>query len=99
MPALERLHTALAPQGLEILAVSIDLAKDSALIRQFGERFKLTFPLLHDRTGGIEGLLDVQGYPTTFIVDKKGRIREKFLGAREWDDPTLVGQIQKLLRG
>jgi peroxiredoxin len=97
MPTLERLHTTLAPQGLEVLAVSVDLAKDSALIRQFGERFHLTFPLLHDRTGGIEPLLAVEGYPTTFIIDRKGRIREKLLGAREWDDPTVVGQLQKLL--
>jgi peroxiredoxin len=98
MPTLERLHAALAPEGLQVLAVSVDLVRDSALIREFGTRFNLTFPLLHDRTGGIENILDVQYYPTTFVVDKTGRIREKVVGAREWDDPDVVSNLQKLLR-
>lgn len=97
MPSLERLHKALAPQGLNVVAVSEDLAGDSALIRKFGERFHLTFPLLHDRSGNMQSLYAVEGFPTTFIIDKKGRIRERLLGAREWDDPALMDELRKLL--
>lgn len=97
MPSLQRLHNALASQGLNVIAISEDLAGDSALIRKFGERFGLTFPLLHDRSGKMQALYAVQGFPTTFIIDRKGRIRERLLGAREWDDPALVDELRKLL--
>jgi peroxiredoxin len=97
MPTLEQLHKTLAPKGLNVIAVSTDLPKDSALIRQFGERLHLTFPLLHDRSGGMEKLYEIEGYPTTFIIDKQGRIREKFLAARDWTDPGLIAELQKLI--
>jgi peroxiredoxin len=97
MPSLQRLHTALASEGLNVIAISEDLPSDSAAIRKFGERFGLTFPLLHDRSGKMQGLYAVQGFPTTFIIDRKGRIRDRLLGAREWDDPALLEELRKLL--
>jgi cytochrome c biogenesis protein CcmG, thiol:disulfide interchange protein DsbE len=98
MPALERLHQKLGPRGLEIIAVSVDTTPDADVaVRNFRDRFGLTFPLLRDPTGDIQTAYAVSGLPTTFIIDRRGRIQQKLLGAREWDGEEMVAQLEKLL--
>ncbi|MEO5511379.1 MAG: TlpA disulfide reductase family protein [Longimicrobiales bacterium] len=98
MPALERLHQTLGPKGLEIIAVSVDTTPNAdALVASFRDRFALTFPLLRDPSGHIEQRLGVQGFPTTFIIDRRGRIIEKLIGARGWDSTAMVAKLEKLL--
>ena len=99
MPALERLHRELAPLGLEVIAVSVDEFDAEARVKQFGDKFKLTFPLLLDPTGNIQTAYTVNGLPTTFIIGKDGRIRQRLVGAREWADPDVVADLKKLLEG
>ena len=106
MPALERLHEALGDEGLEIVAVSVDTPPGMlSPTGQFGGDVKayvdamgLTFTVLHDPERSIEERFLVQGLPTTFIIDKDGRIQQKIMGARTWDDPVYVNYIKELLR-
>jgi peroxiredoxin len=98
MPALERLHQKLGPKGLEIIAVSVDTTPDAdALVTSFRDRFVLTFPLLRDPHGNLEPRLGVQVLPTTFIIDRRGRIIEKLMGARGWDSAAMISKLEKLL--
>jgi cytochrome c biogenesis protein CcmG, thiol:disulfide interchange protein DsbE len=107
MPALQRLHEELEGQGLRIVAVSVD-APSGALgpfgqpggdVEEFRDRFGLTFDVLHDPTGRIQSRYQVNGLPTTFIIDRDGRIRRKVLGAAEWDAPRFADQIRSILEG
>ena len=105
MPALQRLHEELGGDGLRIVAVSVDapagvagaFGEPGGDVRGFVERFGLTFTVLHDPSGGIESRYQVNGLPTTFVIDRQGRIRRKVLGAREWDQPALADQVRELL--
>jgi cytochrome c biogenesis protein CcmG, thiol:disulfide interchange protein DsbE len=100
MPALERLHHELGPEGLEIIGVSVDEAPNSAAaVRAFRDRFGLTFPLLHDPSGNIQDVYRVTGLPTTFIIDKNGRIRQRLLGERTWDSPDMIAELRRMLEG
>jgi cytochrome c biogenesis protein CcmG, thiol:disulfide interchange protein DsbE len=107
MPALQRLHEELAPQGLRIVAVSVD-APRGALgafgqpggdVHEFRERFGITFTVLQDPSGRIQSRYQVNGLPTTFIIDRDGRIRRKHLGAAEWDEPAFADAIRRVLEG
>ena len=106
MPALERLHRQLGAEGLEIVAVSVDTPPGIlSPMGQFGgdvqawvNAMGLTFTVLHDPQRTIEELFLVQGLPTTLIIDKSGRIQQKILGARAWDDPQFVDYFKELLR-
>jgi cytochrome c biogenesis protein CcmG, thiol:disulfide interchange protein DsbE len=107
MPALQRLHEELRPQGLRIVAVSVD-APRGALgafgqpggdVVEFRDRFGLTFDVLHDPTGDIQSRFQVNGLPTTFLIDRDGLIRRKVLGAAEWDQPRLADEIRRILEG
>lgn len=106
MPALERLHRQLRAEGLEVVAVSVDTppgvlsptGQFSGDVKAFIDAMELTFTVLHDPARTIEELFLVQGLPTTLIIDKTGRIRQKVMGARAWDDPVYVNYLKELLR-
>jgi hypothetical protein len=39
----------------------------------------------------------VRGLPTTFIIDKKGRMAYQAIGGREFDHPEIIKKITRLL--
>ena len=105
MPALERLYQELGDEGLEVVAVSVDAplgsfsgpGRPGGDVRAFVEQYGLTFRVLHDRKGWIEDLLLVPGLPTTFVIDRDGRIAQKVVGARQWDALNYVAYFRQLL--
>ncbi|CAN5823214.1 hypothetical protein BH23GEM9_BH23GEM9_24550 [soil metagenome] len=107
MPALQRLHEELEPHGLRIVAVSVDapagmlgsFGQPGGDIAEFRDRFGITFTVLHDPSGRIQSRYQVNGLPTTFIIDRDGTIRRKLLGAAEWDAPQFADDIRRILEG
>lgn len=105
MPALERLHRSLHGRGLEVVAVSVDApfgtigsgGQKGGDVRAYVQDLNLTFTVLHDQDRKIEQLFLVQGLPTTFIIDKQGRIDQKVVGARAWDDANYIKYFNDLL--
>lgn len=105
MPALQRLHETMAGQGLNIVAVSVDappttlnpLGQLATDVQDFIDRFGLTFTVLHDPSGDIQTVFQTNGLPTTYIIDRDGRIRRKVMGAAAWDEPAFADEIRKLL--
>ena len=106
MPALEKLQERFAGQDLEIVAVSVDApigtvgssGRVGGDVRGYVEEMGLSFTILTDPSRSIEQLFLVQGLPTTFIIDKDGRIDQKIVGARAWDDETYAQYFAELLR-
>lgn len=97
MPALQRVHEQLESKGLQLIAISTDDAS-SKDVQDYATSMGLTFPIVHDLAPHrLENLYLVQGLPTTFIIDKKGRIAAKVMGAREWDGPQYMADFEKLL--
>jgi peroxiredoxin len=105
MPALQRLHENLGDDGLRIVAVSVDAApgvlgrfgERGGDVAEFTQRFGLTFPVLHDPSGGIQDRYQVTGLPTTYLIDRDGRIRRKVIGAAAWDEPVMADQIRTIM--
>jgi len=101
LPALERLNQKLGPEGLKIVAVSIDAPAAAegpfSELHAYVEHLGLTFTVLHDPKGIAQDLFAPTGLPTTVLIDRNGRIRNTILGAREWDDEEHVREIRALL--
>lgn len=105
MPALQRVHEQLGPQGLRIVGVSVDSkpgminawGRPGGDIQQFVDEYGLTFDILWDPSGEIETAYALPGLPTTFLIDRKGRVVQKVVGWREWDDPAQLAEIRKLM--
>ncbi|MBM4763441.1 redoxin domain-containing protein [Bacillus sp. B15-48] len=81
MPAMQQLYNE-AGKEIEILAINIDPENNVA---QFAKENQLTFPILLDRTGEINEAYSILSIPTTFLVNEKGEIKKKHIGAMTLD--------------
>lgn len=96
MPSIEALHRAYGPEGLKVVAVSIDDAGQERTIRDFARQLGLTFEILHDPAGEIRKAYQTTGVPETFVIGTDGVIRKKIIGAADWNSEanrTLVAQL------
>lgn len=98
MPSIEQLHQALGPEGLEVVAVSIDAAGQEQVIRDFAKRLGLSFTILHDPTARTEKQYQATAVPETFIIGRDGIIRKKLIGAVDWNSASNRAVIEQLLR-
>jgi peroxiredoxin/outer membrane lipoprotein-sorting protein len=78
MPELEKMHRELAAQGLVVLG--LDVGEDSERVAQFAKQKDYTFTLLLGAEPDITEKYFVDGYPTTFLVDRQGRIAFRTMG-------------------
>lgn len=102
MPALERLHQQHEAEGLSVVAVSVDASTPglgATDVQRFVDDLGVSFTILLDPGGEIENRFRVSGLPMTFLIDREGRIRQKIVGAREWNEPDITAQIRELLDG
>jgi peroxiredoxin len=96
MPSLERLHVALAPKGIEIVAVSVD--ERFSDIGKFVEKYRVTFTVLHDEGKKVSRKYQTFKYPETYILDRAGRLKSKVIGPRDWSAPTVIRDMVELLK-
>jgi peroxiredoxin/outer membrane lipoprotein-sorting protein len=78
MPALEKMHRELRDQGLVVLG--LDVGEDSEHVAQFAKQHDYTFTLLLGAEPDVTEKYFVDGYPTTFLVDRQGRIAFRTMG-------------------
>jgi peroxiredoxin len=96
LPSLDRLHRALSREGLVVLAVSVD--EPGTDVAGFARARGLHLPVLRDPGGAsTTPALQVTGYPTTFVIDGAGRLRERYLGIADWDLPEALDHFRGLL--
>ena len=93
---MQRLHEDLGPEGLKIVAVSIDIAPMDKVLRWVQER-DLTFDVLQDRKRQIEILYQTTGVPESFVIDRAGVIVDRRIGAYEWDGPIPKALFRHLM--
>ena len=106
MPSMERLYRTLRPEGLRMVAVSIDAkagqpdpdGRPGGDVAAFTREFGLSFDVWQDPSGAITRDYRTTGVPESFLVDKRGKIVKKVIGATEWDDPATVALIRRLLK-
>lgn len=97
MPSMEKLYRELGPKGLKMVAVSVDNAGEETTIRNFVKEYGLTFEILHDAAGSIQSIYRTTGVPETFVLDRDGVIRKKWIGADDWASEGNKRLLEQLL--
>lgn len=97
MPSMEHLYQKLKTEPFMVLAVdqweSYDLV--FAFVGQLDPQ--PTFPILFDPKSHAAKQWNVRGLPTSFIVDKRGRVAYRAVGGREFDHPEMEKLIRALI--
>ncbi len=96
MPSMERLYQKHKARGLEIVAVSLDQGGADA-VREFAAKLRLTFPIVLDPGHEAKERYRVRGLPTTYLVDRRGRVAGYGVGPREWDEEAAYALVGHLL--
>jgi thiol-disulfide isomerase/thioredoxin len=98
MPALERLHQALAGEGLAVLAVSQD-RNGAAVVNPFLARIGLQhLPVYLDAKGVLGRAFAVKGLPTTVLIDRDGLVQAELVGPAEWDSAAALAFVRHYLQ-
>ena len=96
IPALNRLQQRFKQPKLHILGVNIGEGK--ARIGQFTQRIPIQYTILRDADSVAIKAWRVRIMPTTFLIDKQGRLRYELAGEADWDDPTIQAPVLDLLK-
>ena len=78
MPYMQELYPKYKELGIEIVAVSLDSTE--LVVDRFIDKYDLTFPIPHDKSGEIRDLYKVGPIPSTFFINSEGEIVEYVSG-------------------
>lgn len=96
LPLLNRLHEQYRRSGFALLGVNVDdnpkAAEDMA--RQLG----VSFPLLFDTDKGVSKRYDIDGMPSTLLLDRDGKVRYVHRGYRAGYEKQYEAEIRELLK-
>ena len=94
MPSLVEMQRRMKTKGVTVLAVSIDV--DENAYRQFLKEHGVNLLTVRDPQQKTPALYGTRGWPETFIIDRNGVMRRKFIGPVDWTEPDITDFLGKL---
>ncbi len=97
-PCVEELPSLLAlkkrdPQ-IDVIAISTD--QDEAVYRRFLVQHQVDVLTVRDADQRINALYGTVQIPETYIIDRNGILRRKFIGPQNWTGPEITDYLAKL---
>jgi thiol-disulfide isomerase/thioredoxin len=92
MEAIEPVYRRYRDQGLVILAINV--RQDRATAQAFVDKLNISYQTLLDTRGDVARAYGVMGLPTTFIIDRDGRLYSRIIGE---STPQLLEKIVREL--
>lgn len=96
MPSMEALYQQFKNRNFIFLSISVDY-EGSKPVREYIQKNGYTFPVLVDQKSETLDIFEVTRIPTTFFIDKQGKLLEKAIGPRNWTSPEIVSYLTQLL--
>ena len=92
MTAIEKVFQ---EKGEEFTCLAINVSQSKEVAQDFIQKLGITYPILLDEDGSIARTYGVTGLPTSFFIDKEGKIKGKILG--EMDENHFRKQLSNIL--
>ncbi|GAA4027624.1 TlpA disulfide reductase family protein [Actimicrobium antarcticum] len=96
IPALNRLQQTFKDRKLQVLGINIGEGKPR--IAQFTQRIPIQYKVLRDADSDVMKAWRVRIMPTSFLIDKQGKLRYQLVGDADWDDPKIQAPVLELLK-
>jgi len=94
-PWMNRMQAELGRDGLTVIAVNVD--RDRADAEQFLHDHPAQFRIVYDPQGLLPENFGVRGMPTSFLIDRGGRVESRHEGFRLRDRDLLTQQVRALV--
>ncbi|MGA2133505.1 MAG: TlpA disulfide reductase family protein [Bryobacteraceae bacterium] len=95
VPSLDQFAQQMAGSGVVVLGVSMDT--DAQKYRAFLDRTHVSFMTARDPQAKISADYGTFKYPESYIIDSKGRVVQKIIGATNWTDGSMVDAVKSFL--
>ena len=91
---MEELWGALRDREFSVLA--LNLMEEPEVVAEFLRTVRVTFPVLLD-DGAIGIQYAARGIPASYLIDRRGRLAARSVGARDWTAEASRRLIERLL--
>jgi peroxiredoxin len=85
-----------ARMGDKILLLGVSMDSTDAPYHAFLKRYNVSFLTVRDVNQEAANLYKPTGPPETYVIDRSGVIRRKFIGPQAWDGPELIDYLNRL---
>lgn len=75
-------------KGIVVVGVSIDVDADA--YHRFVKQRNVNFVTVRDPEQKVAAMYGTTGWPESYVIDRKGVVRRKFVGAVNWNSPDVV---------
>ena len=96
MPLLESIYKKYGKMGFTMLGVNVE--PDSNAANEWLKATPVSFPILYDKDSKVSKLYDVEGMPSTVIIDRSGKLRKLHRGYKPGDENEYLDSIRALVR-
>ena len=93
-PALVRMQARMKDRGVVVFAVSIDA--DDTAYHKFLKDYSVNMVTVRDEARKASNLYGTFGWPESYVIDRHGVIRRKFIGAVDWTSPEITDYLGTL---
>ena len=94
MLSLVEMQQEMKSKGVTVLAVSVDA--DGSSYRRFLKDHNVNLLSVRDADQKSNNLYGTFKFPETYIIDRNGIMRRKFIGAVDWTEPDVIEYLGKL---
>jgi thiol-disulfide isomerase/thioredoxin len=97
IPSLEKLYRRIGDRGFVVLGINEWEDPDHVFAYTGQLGVDPTFPILFDSDSAVAAAYEVNGLPTSYLIDKSGRIVYRAIGGRDFDHPEIEAIVNELL--
>jgi cytochrome c biogenesis protein CcmG, thiol:disulfide interchange protein DsbE len=94
LPSLIAMQDRTRSNGVVVLGVSIDVDPDA--YHRFLKVRSVNFLTVRDPEQKIATIYGTSGWPETYVIDREGVMRRKFIGPVDWTSPEVMDFLTKL---
>ncbi len=97
MPSMQTLWESFKGKDFELLAVNVGEDEDMVFAFRHELSKALKFPILLDQQSQVARMYPIRGLPTTYVLDKQGRIVYQAVGGRDWNSDEIKQLLRELI--
>ncbi len=95
IPSMNRLAESFDAADFEI--VSVNFKESPSTIEKFLKEVQVDFPVLIDLDGKVSAKYEIFAFPSSFLIDKQGKMKYSVNTAIEWDTAEAKATIQEMI--
>lgn len=94
-PWLNKIQKTYATKNFTIISINLD--SDKALAKEFLHILPASFPVVYDKTGELAKKFKVKGMPSSYLINKEGKITKRHTGFFTEQESAYEEEIKHLI--